>query len=262
MTELTREWARIMRECLYHYLNFSMESCVVENSIPVLYFGNEAAYTASPIKVITVALNPSDNEFPEQNRTERFAYAFENTMDFSDTKYRDTLNDYFTRRPLEWFRDGFEPVLEGFGSSYFGAPANTVLHTDFCAPIATNPKWSSLGERGKDDNWEENKRLKARMQSEGSRLWAKLVELLQPDVMFMCLNNDCNIPFARLTETVRVLANQETGPEETVWHSVVRLGSGKEVLMIEGQTWNVPFGGIKYREKWRLAPLPEVYMTR
>jgi hypothetical protein len=36
----------------------------VRPSIPILYFGDCKAYAASPLRVITVAVNPSNQEFP------------------------------------------------------------------------------------------------------------------------------------------------------------------------------------------------------
>ena len=35
----------------------------VPNSIPKLWFGNYVKYISSGLKIITVSLNPSDNEF-------------------------------------------------------------------------------------------------------------------------------------------------------------------------------------------------------
>src|SRR5829696_7614148 len=48
------------------------DPCVVRPSIPILYFGNLPRYAASPLKAITVALNPSHHEFPVHDRFARF----------------------------------------------------------------------------------------------------------------------------------------------------------------------------------------------
>src|SRR5215211_7469174 len=48
------------------------DPCVVRPSIPILYFGDLPRYAASPLKVITVALNPSHHEFPIYDRFARF----------------------------------------------------------------------------------------------------------------------------------------------------------------------------------------------
>ena len=39
------------------------DTCVVRPSIPILFFGDSAHYACSPLKVVTVALNPSRKEF-------------------------------------------------------------------------------------------------------------------------------------------------------------------------------------------------------
>src|SRR5215217_5621618 len=73
--------------------------CVVRPSIPILYFGDLPRYAASPLKIITVALNPSHHEFPAHDRFERFRPA-ENIaaseLDYSaQAAYLAALDGYF-----------------------------------------------------------------------------------------------------------------------------------------------------------------------
>lgn len=48
-----------------YYAYHSSKSYVVNPAIPIIYFGDEPAYRKSKIKVVTVYLNTSDNEFTE-----------------------------------------------------------------------------------------------------------------------------------------------------------------------------------------------------
>jgi hypothetical protein len=47
------------------YRRFEDNGVVVKPSLPILFFGNSDEYFASPIKIITVGLNPSRVEFPQ-----------------------------------------------------------------------------------------------------------------------------------------------------------------------------------------------------
>ena len=48
------------------------ERWLVRPSAPVLYFGNSSAYRLSPLRIATVALNPSRLEFPDASPFSRF----------------------------------------------------------------------------------------------------------------------------------------------------------------------------------------------
>ena len=56
--------AEIYRRCLAHSHETRGVDFVVPHSLPVPYFGASADYLASPLRVVTAALNPSDREFP------------------------------------------------------------------------------------------------------------------------------------------------------------------------------------------------------
>lgn len=114
------------------------DPCVVRPSIPILYFGDLPRYAASPVKVITVALNPSHHEFPVHDRFARFRPAAgieASTLGLSaQTAYRAALDGYFLDQPyMRWFV-WFEHVLLGMGASYRGGEENTALHTDLSHP--------------------------------------------------------------------------------------------------------------------------------
>jgi hypothetical protein len=48
------------------------ESFIVRPAIPILFFGDRSRYLASPLRVVTVGLNPSGVEFPNEDRFARF----------------------------------------------------------------------------------------------------------------------------------------------------------------------------------------------
>jgi len=56
----------LLQLTLKHFNQVSKNQYTVNPSIPILYFGDEVAYRSSVLKVITVAKNPSLNEFCEK----------------------------------------------------------------------------------------------------------------------------------------------------------------------------------------------------
>ncbi|MCQ3812606.1 MAG: hypothetical protein KTV68_18875 [Acidimicrobiia bacterium] len=57
-------------------------------------------------------------------------------------------------------------------ASFYPGEASTVLHTDICSPIATDPTWSKLDEA--------ERRL---LEDDGGPLWHDLLRALQPQVV-------------------------------------------------------------------------------
>jgi len=141
---------------------------VVQPSIPVLYFGDRPAYERSPLRVVTVGLNPSLKEFPLKRPFSRFPGGAGLVRDDARGLLR-VLDDYFRVDPYRSWFQSYEPVLNGLGASYYEGPASTALHTDLLSPIATDPTWSSL------DTAE-----RAALESSGIGLWHDLVGLLRP----------------------------------------------------------------------------------
>ncbi|MDE0000828.1 MAG: hypothetical protein OXQ89_24095 [Rhodospirillaceae bacterium] len=144
-------------------------ACRVTPAVPVLFFGNLEAYRASPLRVVTVGLNPSLHEFPTSVPFRRFPLA---TGNREPRRYLDAMSDYFCTDPYgSWF-NGFQPLLNGLDASYYKGAASIALHTDICSPVATNPTWGKLG---KDD--------RAALEADGIPLWHKLLEELRPQIV-------------------------------------------------------------------------------
>ena len=57
---------------IFHRTEDAGYGVVVQPSIPILFFGDSAAYFASSVKVITVGLNPSKKEFDGPDPFHRF----------------------------------------------------------------------------------------------------------------------------------------------------------------------------------------------
>lgn len=143
------------------------------NCFPIHWFGDRLSYEASPLRVVTVGLNPSDREFRPNNTTiisKDFRFP---DFDGTDKGLEIALNNYFKRKPYNaWFKGSFTAVLESFDASFYGEAKNTAIHTDICSPWATIPTWSKLPEKIKHD-----------LEIEGHALWKKLILELQPDVI-------------------------------------------------------------------------------
>lgn len=126
---------RAERESVHH---------LVRPSIPILFFGDSKAFASSPLRTITVGLNPSREEFPRRAPFLRFPAA-EGTSVRAPDRYLASLDAYFRTAPYTgWFNPSFEPLLRGLGASYYDQASSVALHTDLCSPLATDPTWSRL----------------------------------------------------------------------------------------------------------------------
>lgn len=212
--------------------------CVVRPSIPILYFGDSQRYSASALKVITVALNPSHHEFPANDRFLRFRPAEginTNTLDQSaQVAYLAALDGYFRGLPyMRWF-GWFEHVLLGMGASYGDGEENTALHTDLCSPLATNPTWSRLN--GQKDL----------LAVDGKALWHSLVEHLVPDVIVISVARHYRdqIDFADRLRWQLLATIPREDPAKRPYQALMQratLVGGKETLLVFGPARQQPF---------------------
>lgn len=145
--------------------------CRVTPAVPFLFFGDLDAYRASPLRVVTVGLNPSRKEFPPGEPFRRFPLA-EGNLNREPSRYLDAMSSYFRMDPYSRWFNAFEPLVNGLGASYYTGAASTALHTDICSPVATDPTWSSLG---KSD--------RAALEADGGQLWHILLKELRPQIV-------------------------------------------------------------------------------
>lgn len=146
-------------------------TCRVTPAAPILFFGDLDAYRASPLRVVTVGLNPSLHEFPAGEPFRRFPLA-ECYRDRKPSRYLDAMSAYFGTDPYRSWFNTFEPLLNGLEASYYEAGASTALHTDICSPVATDPTWSRL-----------DRADRAALEADGGRLWHMLLEELRPQIV-------------------------------------------------------------------------------
>ena len=172
---------QLYERAIAHYRAFEAESFVVSGSIPILYFGNLAAYRASRIKIVTVGLNPSDAEFS----VDRFGLAQMDVV--TPATLARSLSAYFEANPYyQWFDPAFETLLQPLGASFYEAhprgrqrawwaeQSNRALHTDLGTPLATSPTWSGLTPDQRE-----------RLRAIGFPLWRDLIRQLDPDLILV-----------------------------------------------------------------------------
>ncbi len=227
---------------------------VLKPAIPILYFGDSDAYYASPVRVITVGLNPSRIEFPEQDRFLRFPAARNVNWTSGNGEVEEAieqaLDEYFCVKPYRrWFDPSFEWLLNGMDASYYGTATNTALHTDIGSPLATDPTWSGL-----------NDQQRHQLQKHGVMLWHQLVEVLQPDVMIASVARWylSKVYFAA-TSPWTAIWSRPTKDDGTVGRPYhveaqwLRLSSGKETLLVFGRAAHQPFGLLSKEHKRQIG---------
>lgn len=156
-----------------NFISLNYSNNVVLNSIPILWFGNYEKYKSSDLKIITVSLNPSDNEFKiKKSDPYSVNYRFP-SFNGTDNSLFVAYNEYFSKNPYNsWFKASFKSVLESFEASHYNGASNTALHTDIGSPYATSPTWSGLSAA-----------IKLKLEQMGSKSWHDLVKILEPDII-------------------------------------------------------------------------------
>lgn len=251
----------LARRAWAQYDEFEDEDFVVEESMPILYFGDRAAYERSSLKVVTVGHNPSAHEFPDE--VERFN-GVESTPEPAVGEYLQALDNYFSGGTDygEWFGN-YEQVLRGLGASYYSgqngtSSSNIALHTDLHSPLATTPQWSKL--EGSFSGARE------RLAESGIELWRNLIEALKPDLILASLpkadvrkilnwyqapegSNGQSEEICRITEKE---SGEERADEYVVegWHRSI---AGKHALLVYGQKLYHPFGRIGHDQKEKVG---------
>ena len=147
------------------------ESWCVTPAAPILFFGDLHAYRASPLRLLTVGLNPSLHEFPTDEPFRRFPLA-EDSIARRPSRYLDAMSAYFHTDPYCGWFSNIEPLLHGMEASYYEGRASTALHTDICSPVATNPTWKKL-----------DKDIRSVLLTDGTPLWHMLLEELRPHIV-------------------------------------------------------------------------------
>jgi hypothetical protein len=176
----------LMKKSINHYNNFKRYEWVVKPAIPILFFGNLIDYLNSEVKIITVALNPSDKEFPESEH--RFSFESNKLNQDDALKTLETLSNYFEFNPYNnWFNKHTERILNELDASYYLKKSikNRALNTDLCTPLATRPTWSKLKVKLKQEKETLNLLMK-----EGFQIWLDLMKILKPNIILISVAKD------------------------------------------------------------------------
>ena len=87
---MRKQLDEILQEYLDDFNQKKSYDFVVKPSIPIVWFGNLEKYSSSKGRIVTVALNPSNQEFPKDDARQRFNVNATTPQDLSAT-----LNRYF-----------------------------------------------------------------------------------------------------------------------------------------------------------------------
>jgi hypothetical protein len=219
---------------------------IVRPSIPILFFGDCARFFGSPLRVVTVGLNPSCSEFPMYDRFARFPGARHDDKQVPPVaSYLRSLADYFVTDPYtEWFDPSFEPILNGLGSSFYAGQPSTALHTDFCSPIATDPTWSGLRSERKI------------LIRDGGPLWHRLIERLEPDIILMSVAGEhldaIRFPWRGDWRELHVI--QRENPYFVGARDIL-IAPGRKTTLVFGKAAQKPFGKVSEVDKRTVGAL-------
>lgn len=217
-------------------------------SMPILFFGDLNRYWSSPRRVITVGLNPSNREFPNDNPWTRFpggATLLDDPLtDEARTTYLELLSRYFETDPYRaWFDRSFEPILAGLEASYYAIAENAALHTDVASPVATDPTWSRLTDSARA------------IHGGGGELWRRLADLLSPDVIIVSVARRHLSAMSELQlEQWSELARVDRAKPFVVSATEMPVAQGrKRALVVFGRCTNLPFGSVSFVERERIG---------
>ena len=215
-------------------------------AVPILFFGDLQAYRASETRVLTIGKNPSLEEFPKGSPFQRFPLAENITEDEPDV-YLEALSAYFRADscPYHGWFNAYEPFLNGMETSYYVGQPSTALHTDICSPVATDPKWGSLGQNDQQALFRD-----------GVPLWHDLLNVLKPQVVvisfaehhlkrikFLAMSDWVDVHTFELTKDGR--RRQTPFKVKARWHEV----NGEPSLFVYGQGAQTPLGLLGDRQK-------------
>ena len=220
-------------------------SWCVTPAVPILFFGDLDAYRASPLRVLTVGLNPSLHEFPSGEPFRRFPLV-EGDRDRAPDRYLAAMSAYFCTDPYRRWFNSIEPLLNGLGASYYEAAASTALHTDICSPVATDPTWSQLGQTDR-----------ASLEADGVRLWHLLLEDLRPQIVAISvakgyLKRIRFVPGTGWTIMHTFSRKADATPRSQPYKVRARRYQvgGEQSLFAFGQAAQTPFGSVSHEQKF------------
>ncbi len=220
----------------------------VTPAAPILFFGDLNAYRASPLRVLTVGLNPSSREFPGDDSFLRFPL-LEDHRDREPGRYLNAMSAYFRTHPYRRWFNAYEHLLNGAQTSYYAGKISAALHTDICSPIATDPTWGKLDMANQEA-----------LKVCGVPLWHELLKVLRPQLVVLSIAKMHldRISFPAMAEWHALRAFERTGngdlrkrPYEVRarWYEV----DGGPSLVVFGQAAQTPFGLLSRNQKYQVG---------
>ncbi len=237
----------VLEELLDRYQNED-KLAVIKNLIPILWFGDMNRYVLSEMKIITVSLNPSNNEFGNIKKSIPYStnYRFK---DYNGTQKSLLIayNNYFKTNPYSpWFKASFDTILSAFDASHYDNRMYNALHTDIGIPYATDPTWKGL-----------SKEEKTYFAPIGQNIWHDLVGILEPDLILLSASGGFHerILFPKIHENWKVLIQKEKYP---VLYNQVQINN-KIIDVISQTQGRKPFLNLNKEEKLNLKNTLELF---
>ncbi len=223
---------------------------LIKGTLPILYFGDIEAYFTSQYKIITAAINPSCGEFYYDESNGQISYnrfpqferiAKANALNNDNVlQYLSALNGYFKTGNdyKKWFKTPErDNLFAPFGASYYDNAPNRAIHTDTLSPFATFPTWSKFTPQS------QRERIQRRFSDIGIPLWNELVEILEPDIIFMSLKKDY-ISHIDFYQTFRDYITYHDKKSLKIQYGYINLKGKTTHIFNESRTNVVPFNAI------------------
>ena len=225
-------------EAAFHSFNRLSSRPWVVNSCPILLFGDLDGYRSSTLRIVTVGLNPSFQEFPEDSLYRRFP-ALDGIAKPSPEVYFGAMSDYFRIDPYSsWFDSSFRSILAGLGASFDGSLESTALHTDICSPLATKRTWSQLNIAEREE-----------LTEDGVQIWHELISDLKPHIVLISVAREHlkRINFKPITDwkTAHKFENTKNGAPRNPPYEIkfaTYLVGDIETMFVFGRAAQTPFG--------------------
>lgn len=223
---------------------------LIKGTLPILYFGDIEPYFKSQYKIITAAINPSCGEFYYDESNGQISYdrfpqferiAKANSLNNENVlQYLSALNSYFKTGNdyKKWFKTPErDNLFAPFGASYYDNAPNRAIHTDTLSPFATFPTWSKMPLH-----------IQMQFSNAGIHLWNELVEILEPDIIFMSLNKKyiSHIDFYQTFRDYITYPNKKYRGREPlkIQYGYINLNGKTTHIFNESRTNVVPFNAI------------------